>query len=187
MDLNPYQPSPQPLQLDSRRPRVKFLCAAAATASGLICGSLAGFVGGGLVGFTYRLLHDVVAGGDPILGVFERVANPLDFALYHGTIAAIPLGTWGAVLGLIEGIRAPRPFDLLGMIAFSAGSLLVGLINGAYLTGGPERLSRHLLEGPIAGALFGLVTGCVAWLLFRRVINATRTMTQRTSPVRSVD
>jgi len=140
---------------------------------GGLCGAVGAFVGGGLAGFTYRLFHDVVYGGAGIFGLFGRTATPMDFALFHGTLAVLPLALGGGVLGCIQGFRAARrQLGVLGIACFAFGGLLVGVLNGGAATNTPSNFVSHFIEGPLAGGIYGATTAAIAWCVFRNRINA---------------
>jgi len=134
-------------------------------------GAVAGFLGGALCGLIFRLFHDVVHGGVPIFGT--RLATPMDFALYHGTLAAFALCVIGALIGCAQGVfvSAARIF---GLFLFVGSGMLVGLLNGGFVTGGPGYVIPYFLEGPLSGGLAGGGAAMFVWMLWRRT-NLRRT------------
>jgi hypothetical protein len=117
-------------------------------------------------------MHNVSWGGSGVFGLFKTVSTPLDFALYHGTVAAVLILLIGSLLGLVQGFSAARrPLGLLGIVGFGSLNGLVGAFNGADATGGSDRLLRQAIEGPVTGALLGVALGTLAWWVFRKQIN----------------
>jgi hypothetical protein len=172
MAINPYQ-TPADLIGKQTAPSQPWLILALVGLSlGMLCASFGAFIGGGLSGYTYRTFHDVVRGGGGIFGLFNRKATPVDFALFHGTLAVLPLTFCGAVLGFLQGVRAARcRLGNLGIFVFAVAGLVLGLLNGALATGGPAKVVPQFVEGPLAGGLFGATTAALAWLIFRLRMN----------------
>jgi hypothetical protein len=173
MDSNPYA---SPVASSAANEAIPFWRRIQVAFAGLLCGGLCGaitgFVAGSLNGLIYRLMHDVTWGGAGIFGLFERVSTPIDFALYHGTTAAVPLLLIGCSLGFFQGLSAARrPLGLLGIVGFASLNALIGALNGADATGGPDRLLRQVIEGPLTGILLGAALGTLAWWCFRIRIN----------------
>lgn len=168
MTQNPYESPKEVGQTATERPRLRFTMALAGLLFGGLCGCGGGFVGGALTGATYRSFHDVVAVHDGLFGRFTRTETLADWALLHGTRAMVPLAVLGGVLGGIQGgLAATRGrLSMVGIGFFAVAGLLVGLVNGGSATLGPDRLFPHFWEGPGAGALFGFLTGAIAWRVF---------------------
>jgi hypothetical protein len=138
------------------------------------CGFVGGLIGGALGGATYRLMHPSVIGTGGWFGLFEKIATPLDFALFFGVSAAIGLALFGVFLGTVQGARAARwSFGNDGIIAFSIAGLIIGLMIGILATGVmPARMASHFLEGPLASAVFGALSAGASWAFFSRRMNS---------------
>jgi hypothetical protein len=127
MLLNPYE---APIEaLDEKQSQAHLVLTTIGLLFGGLCDPLGGFVGGALVGLTYRLFHDISFGGDGILGLFERVDTPLEWALFHATLGTFPLALLGFVFGSIHGLCAARiRFGVGGILDYWSACLTASLL-----------------------------------------------------------
>ena len=166
MDSNPYATQiPMPSQNDETgKPR--FLASVAGFLFGAMCGAMAGFASGALTGFTYRLFNDLFV-GIVFFGLEFTCRSPLDFAAFHGALALVPCAIWGAIVGVAQGYSlCQNQRGIRGFAIFCFGVMLVSCLNGVIATMRLEEIIPHFWEGPFAGAVFGIVAGIGAWLIF---------------------
>jgi hypothetical protein len=177
MHENPYQAPAT--YVESEHGQSRLLTSITGLSFGGLCGALGGFAGGAFGGLTYRLRHDIVFGGDGFFGVFERIATPTEFALFHGTVGAFILALVGCVFGALWGFRAADSrLGALSIIAFSFAGLLTGLLIGSSLTD-KHYFLRRFMEGPFASALLCCTTAAIAWIAFCNRMNNVASDTTR--------